>query len=144
MLLSICIVFERTPPPEVVILDEEGISLICQHESLPVEWYKGDTEIDGDQQQESCDCSEVVVEGVTGTNLTFSNFTAGSVGEYSCRATFPNNTVVTCHFNVSIGISISIFCCLKNVIYHLQVMSWTTTSIFVQYINSIPQKEPCY
>jgi hypothetical protein len=99
------VAFGDPPPPEVTILEGEGNSVFCNHKIGAVEWYKGDTQIEGNKQQEICGCVETFTVGVDGRNLVFSNFTAAeSSGVYSCRVTFNNNSGFACSFNVISGI----------------------------------------
>lgn len=94
--------FTVVPQSEVVILEGGEFDLYCVHPTQSVTWYKADTLIN-ENSPESCDCFVTVVQGVEGANLTFSNFTAESAGEYSCRATLSDNTELICGFNVSAG-----------------------------------------
>ena len=88
------------PPSDVTIQQGEGTTIFCDHGSIVVEWYQGETEIDGDNQQDSCSCVSGRSMGQTSINLTFTDITTANAGTYGCWTTNANGTFTKCNFEV--------------------------------------------
>ena len=88
------------PPSDVTIQQGEGTTISCDHGVIIVEWYQGETEIDGGDGQDNCSCVSERSTGQSSINLTFTDITTMNAGTYGCWASNADGTFTKCNFEV--------------------------------------------
>ena len=96
------LVFIRKPQATVVIPAESNETVVCEHESMMIRWFKGSTAISiSGQLEEECNCISI---GLTPNNrmLKFMSFRPSYAGTYSCALAFQGSRFERCEFEVVI------------------------------------------
>ena len=87
-------------PSDVTIQQGEGTTISCDHGVIIVEWYQGETEIDGGDWQDNCSCVSERSPGQSSISLTFTNITTANAGTYGCWTSNADGTFTKCNFEV--------------------------------------------